>query len=64
MPKVTIEPAEGTDEEAEHFVELMRISAPEYFPSLLGEKFKEFFEIAFMKKRQPLQPRARGLCKI
>ncbi|KUH34578.1 acetyltransferase [Thermococcus celericrescens] len=50
MPGVTINLAGGTEEEAEHFAELMRLSAPEYFPSLLGEKFKEFFEIAFIEK--------------
>ncbi|ASJ09379.1 acetyltransferase [Thermococcus siculi] len=50
MSEVVIEPAKGTEEEAEHFAELMRLSAPEYFPSLLGEKFREFFKIAFMEK--------------
>ena len=50
MPEVIIEPAKGTREEAGHFAELMRISAPEYFPDLLGEKFKEFFVRAFLEK--------------
>lgn len=50
MSEVVIEPAKGTREEAEHFAELMHISAPEYFPDLLGKKFKEFFVRAFLEK--------------
>jgi len=50
MSEIVIKPAEGTPEEAEHFAELMRISAPEFFPDLLGKKFKKFFVRAFLEK--------------
>ena len=42
--------AGGTPEEAEHFAELMEMSAPEYFPDLLGRKFKELFRALFLEE--------------
>jgi len=50
MSEIVIKPAEGTPEEAGHFAELMRISAPEFFPDLLGKKFRKFFVGAFLEK--------------
>ncbi|NJE26505.1 GNAT family N-acetyltransferase [Thermococcus sp. MV5] len=47
---VVIKPAEGTKKEAEHFAELMEMSAPEYFPDLLGRKFKELFKVLFLER--------------
>jgi len=50
MTGAIIKPAEGTEEEAEHFARLMEISAPEYFPALLGKRFKELFRRLFLEK--------------
>jgi len=50
MTEAIIKPAEGTEEEADHFARLMEISAPEYFPALLGPKFSELFRRLFLEK--------------
>ncbi|NJE04700.1 GNAT family N-acetyltransferase [Thermococcus sp. M36] len=49
--KAIVSPSKGTPEEAKHFARLMRLSAPEYFPALLGPKFAEVFEKLFMEKK-------------
>ncbi|ALM75568.1 GNAT family N-acetyltransferase [Thermococcus barophilus] len=43
-------PAKGTKEEAEHFARLMELSAPQYFPVLLGPRFRDVFETLFLEK--------------
>jgi len=43
-------PAKGTKEEARHFARLMEMSAPRYFPALLGPKFRDVFEALFLEK--------------
>lgn len=50
MRELIIKPAKGTGEEAKHFARLMEISAPEYFPALLGPKFQGVFEKLFIEK--------------
>ncbi|QDA31379.1 N-acetyltransferase [Thermococcus indicus] len=50
MTKIILTTGEGKKTEAEHFVRLMEISAPEYFPALLGPKFREVFERLFIEK--------------
>ncbi|CAD5244409.1 GNAT family N-acetyltransferase [Thermococcus camini] len=42
--------AKGTKEEARHFARLMEMSAPQYFPALLGPKFRGVFEALFLEK--------------
>lgn len=43
-------PAKGNREEAEHFARLMGVSAPQYFPALLGPRFRDVFEALFLEK--------------
>jgi ribosomal protein S18 acetylase RimI-like enzyme len=50
MVEILLRRAKGIPEEAEHFAELMEMSAPEYFPDLLGRKFKELFRALFLEE--------------
>jgi len=51
MVEVVLKAGEGKKTEAEHFARLMEISAPEYFPALLGPKFSELFRRLFLEKQ-------------
>ncbi|WP_148882258.1 GNAT family N-acetyltransferase [Thermococcus aciditolerans] len=50
MTEIVLKAGEGKKTEAEHFARLMEISAPEYFPALLGPKFSELFKRLFLEK--------------
>jgi len=50
MVLIILKAGEGKKTGAEHFARLMEISAPEYFPALLGPKFREVFEKLFIEK--------------
>ncbi|NJE31346.1 N-acetyltransferase [Thermococcus sp. 18S1] len=50
MAHIALKAGGGEETEAEHFARLMEISAPEYFPALLGERFKELFRRLFLEK--------------
>ena len=51
MVGVVLKAGEGKETEAEHFARLMEISAPEYFPALLGPRFSELFRRLFLEKQ-------------
>ncbi|NJE00920.1 N-acetyltransferase [Thermococcus sp. JdF3] len=50
MTEMVLKAGEGKKTEAEHFAGLMEISAPEYFPALLGPRFSEMFKTLFLEK--------------
>lgn len=51
MVEIVLKAGEGKKTEAEHFARLMEISAPEYFPALLGPRFSELFKRLFLEKQ-------------
>ncbi|AEK72049.1 acetyltransferase [Thermococcus sp. 4557] len=50
MVEIVLKAGEGKKTEAEHFARLMEISAPEYFPALLGPRFSELFRRLYIEK--------------